>query len=83
MAHFQQTLASQMSFEKHGRKSKRELFLDQMNHMVPCSELLSLVEPFTPRLATVASRLDLRLCFGLIFFSSGSAFRTRAWKKLL
>ena len=46
MAHFQQTLASQMSFEKHGRKSKRELFLDQMNQVVPCSELLSLVEPF-------------------------------------
>jgi hypothetical protein len=30
MARFQQTLASQASFEKHGRKSKRELFLDQM-----------------------------------------------------
>jgi hypothetical protein len=29
-ARFQQTLASQVSFEKHGRKSKRELFLDQM-----------------------------------------------------
>jgi len=46
MARFQQTLASQASFEKHGRKSKRELFLDQMNQVVPWSELLSLVEPF-------------------------------------
>ncbi len=27
MARFQQTLASQVSFEKYGRKSKRELFL--------------------------------------------------------
>jgi hypothetical protein len=31
MARFQQTLASQLSFAKYGRKSKRELFLEQMN----------------------------------------------------
>jgi len=50
MARFQQTLASQMSFAKYGRKSKRELFLDQMNQVVPWSELLALVEPSADRL---------------------------------
>ena len=49
MARFQQTLASQSSFAKYGRKSKRELFLDQMNQVVPWSELLALVEPFYPK----------------------------------
>jgi IS5 family transposase len=49
MARFQQTLASQAIFEKHGRKSKRELFLDQMKQVVPWSELLALVEPFYPK----------------------------------
>jgi len=49
MARFQQTLASQASFEKHGRKSKRELFLDQMNRVVPWSGLLALVEPHYPK----------------------------------
>jgi len=34
-ARFQQTLASQASFAKYGRKSKRELFLEQMNRVVP------------------------------------------------
>src|SRR6202045_3302829 len=48
-ASFQQTLASQTSFEKHGRKSKRELFLDQMEEVVPWSELLSLVVPHYPK----------------------------------
>jgi IS5 family transposase len=48
-ARFQQTQASQMSFAKYGRKSKRELFLDQMNQVVPWSELLALVEPFNPK----------------------------------
>ncbi len=45
----QQTLASQGSFEKFGRKGKRELFLDQMEQVVPWSELLALVEPYYPK----------------------------------
>jgi IS5 family transposase len=49
MARIQQTLASQTSFEKHGRKSKRELFLDHMEQVVPWGELLALVEPHYPK----------------------------------
>jgi IS5 family transposase len=45
----QQTLASQASFEQYGRKGKRELFLDQMEQVVPWPELLALVEPHYPK----------------------------------
>jgi len=45
----QQTLASQGSFDKFGRKGKRELFLDQMEQVVPWPELLALVEPHYPK----------------------------------
>ena len=48
-ARFQKTFAWQAGFEKHGRKSKRELFLDQMEQVVPWRELLALVEPHSPR----------------------------------
>jgi IS5 family transposase len=48
-ARFQQTFASQASFEKHARKSKRELFLDQMDQVVPWTELLALVGPRYPK----------------------------------
>ena len=48
-ARFQQTFASHSSFEKHGRKSKRELFLDHMEQVVPWSELLALIEPHYPK----------------------------------
>jgi len=41
----QQSLASQAVFEKYGRKSRRELFLDEMNRVVPWSALESLVRP--------------------------------------
>jgi len=41
----QQTLASQASFEKYGRKSRRELFLNEMEKVVPWAQLQALVEP--------------------------------------
>jgi transposase, IS5 family len=41
----QQSLASQGVFEKYGRKSRRELFLDEMEKIVPWSGLESLVRP--------------------------------------
>jgi IS5 family transposase len=41
----QQSLASQSVFEKYGRKSRRELFLDEMERVVPWSGLEALVRP--------------------------------------
>jgi len=48
-AHFQRTLAGQGGFEKYGRRSKREQFLEEMNEVVPWTLLLSLVEPHYPK----------------------------------
>lgn len=45
----QQTLAAQTGFEKYGRKSKREQFLDEMEQIVPWTELHALVEPYYPK----------------------------------
>jgi IS5 family transposase len=41
----EQSLASQGVFEKYGRKSRRELFLEEMESVVPWSALESLVRP--------------------------------------
>src|SRR5665213_575913 len=41
----QQSLASQGVFERYGRKSRRELFLDEMEKIVPWSGLEALVRP--------------------------------------
>ena len=45
----QQTLAMQSGFEKFARKSRRELFLDEMDKIVPWSGLVALVEPHYPK----------------------------------
>jgi len=42
----QRSLSSQSVFEKYGRKSRRELFLDEMELIVPWAELMALVEPY-------------------------------------
>jgi hypothetical protein len=48
-AHFQRTLASQTSFEKYGRKSRRKEFLSVMEVVVPWGELETLIEPHYPK----------------------------------
>ena len=45
----QQTLAAQNGFEKYGRKSKREEFLDEMERVVPWEKLQGLIEPDYPK----------------------------------
>ena len=45
----QQTLAMQSGFEKFARKSRRELFLDEMDKIVPWGGLVALVEPHYPK----------------------------------
>ena len=45
----QQTLAAQTGFEKYGRKSKREQFLEEMEQIIPWAELQGLIEPHYPK----------------------------------
>ena len=42
-AYFQRTFAAQTSFEKYGRKSRREEFLNGMEVVVPWGELEALI----------------------------------------
>ena len=45
----QQTLASQAGFERYGRKTRREQFLEEMEQVVPWPELEELVRPHYPK----------------------------------
>src|SRR5258705_5796758 len=70
-AHFQRTLASQSSYEKFGRKSKRELFLDEMNAVVPWGALLSLVEPYYPKVGNGRRPVGLEIMLRTYFVQPG------------
>jgi transposase, IS5 family len=45
----QLTLASEGSFEKYGKKTRREKFLEEMDGVMPWAELESLIEPHYPK----------------------------------
>ena len=74
MARFQQTLASQTSFSKYGRNSKRELFLDQMNQVVPWSDLLALVEPVYPKAGNGRQPVGLAIMLRTYFLQQWFGF---------
>ncbi len=43
------TLASEQSFEKYRKKTRREQFLEEMERIMPWAELGSLIEPHYPK----------------------------------
>ena len=45
----QVTLASQGTFERYGKKTRREKFLEEMDGIMPWTELESLIEPYYPK----------------------------------
>jgi transposase, IS5 family len=45
----QLTLASQGSFERYGKKTRRERFLEEMDEVMPWADLESLIEPYYPK----------------------------------
>ena len=44
----QQSLAAQSGFERHGKKTRREQFLEEMERVVPWAELEALIRPHYP-----------------------------------
>ena len=96
MAMRQQTFASQSTFEKYGRKSRRELFLDEREAVVPWFELQALVEPHYPKagngrrpvgLAIMLRTYFMQQCFNLSdpgveeAFYESATLRRFAWRR--
>jgi len=61
------TFANQVSFEKFGRKSKREQFLETMDSIVPWGELEALVEPYYPVAGNGRQPVGLSIMLRLYF----------------
>jgi IS5 family transposase len=63
----QMTLASQASFEKYARKSRREEFLNVMAVVVPWGELEALIEPFYPKAGNGRQPVGLSIMLRVYF----------------
>jgi IS5 family transposase len=63
----QMTLASQASFEKYARKSRREEFLNVMAVVIPWDELEALIEPFYPKAGNGRQPVGLSIMLRVYF----------------
>jgi len=63
----QQTLAAQTGFEKYGRKTKPERFLEEMEQVVPWAEVQALVEPHYPKGANGRPPMGLSIMWRVYF----------------
>lgn len=64
------------------KSTRREVFLAEMERVVPWSRLEAVIEPLYPKSgrASAASPLACRACFACNACSSGTAWPTRRWK---
>jgi IS5 family transposase len=63
----QQTFSSQGTFEPYARKSRREVFLDEMDVVVPWSELQALIEPHYAKAGNGRQPVGLRIMLRVYF----------------
>ena len=77
----QQTLAMANGFERYTKKTRRTLFLEEMEQVVPWAELCALVEPVYAKVGNGRPPVGAeRLRCGFTFCSSGSTCPTPGWK---
>src|SRR5271169_4176508 len=63
----QLTLASQGSFEKYRKKTRREKFLEEMEQVMPWTELGSLIEPYYPKAGNGRPPMGLSIMLRIYF----------------
>src|SRR2546430_13172920 len=87
----QRTLAMMTGFEQYTRKTRRAIFLEEMEQVVPWRELCALVEPHHPKPGNGRPPVEWRDAADLLlavahrlqrtFRGSGSTCRIRRWKR--
>ena len=77
----QQTLAMASGFGQYAKKTRRALFLEEMEQVVPWAVLCRLVEPHYPKAGNGRPPVGLERMLGVYFLQHGSTCRTRGWKR--
>jgi IS5 family transposase len=79
----QQSLAAQGVFEKYGRKSRGELFLDEMEQIVPWSALEGLVGPHYAKAGNGRQPVGVSIMLRTYFVEQGFKLSDRGVEELL
>src|SRR2546425_11781315 len=77
----QRTLAMMTGFEQYTRKTRRAIFLEEMEQVVPWGELCELVAPHYPKPGKGRRPVGVERMLRIYFLHSGSTCRTRGRKR--
>jgi len=68
-------------FERYTKKTRRQVFLEEMEQVVPWRELCGLIEPHYPKPGNGRPPVGVERMLRIYFLRSGLACRTRRWKR--
>jgi len=68
-------------FERYEKKTRRAQFLDEMEQVVPWSNLCALIEAHYPKAGNGRPPVGWSACCASTFCNSGSTCRTQRWKR--
>jgi IS5 family transposase len=68
-------------FERYTRKTRRAIFLEEMEQVVPWRELCALVAPHYPKPGNGRPPVGVERMLRIYFCRCGSSCRTRRWKR--
>ena len=68
-------------FERYTKKTRRAIFLEEMEPVVPWAKLCALIEPHYPKPGNGRRPKELEKMLRIYACGSGSIWRTRRWKR--
>src|SRR6267154_5051268 len=77
----QRSLATMNGFERYTKKTRRQVFLEEMEQVVPWREVCALIEPVYPKPGNGRPPVGVERMLRIYFCNHGSTCRTRQWKR--
>jgi transposase, IS5 family len=77
----QRTLAMMTGFEQYTRKTRRAIFLEEMEQVVPWRELCALVEPHYPKAENGRPPVGVERMLRIYFFQQWFNLSDPGWKR--
>lgn len=71
-----------LAYENKKKKTRREIFLEEMDQVITWKELLKEIMPYYPKAGNGLQPMPLKGCCGFILCSNGTGCPTRRWKML-
>ena len=77
----QRTVAMMTGFERYTKKTKRALFLEEMEQVIPWRQLCALIDPHYPKAGNGRAPIGVERMLRIYFLQQWLTCRTQGWKR--